>query len=83
MSDKIDIKNIEGVRLDLDSMVVNTDNSADVTITTADHVNSWNTNILPGYTESIDHSEEIAELKKEIKALKDMIAEHILLGHQE
>ena len=27
------------------------------------------------------HSEEIAELKKEIQELKDMISEHILLGH--
>jgi len=30
-----------------------------------------------------DQSEEIAKLKKEIQELKDMIAEHILLGHQD
>ena len=30
----------------------------------------------------IDQTEEINNLKKEIQALKDMIAEHILLGHE-
>lgn len=40
-------------------------------------------NAPPWNIKPIDHAQEINDLKKEIQTLKDMIAEHILLGHQD
>ena len=83
MSNEIKIKGTDGTPLNLDDLVVDDGNhtgGGNGLIHT-----STSQPILNPYwqPEAVSHHEEIAELKKEIQALKDMIAEHILLGHQD
>lgn len=46
------------------------------------YTTTGNTAIAMNNTGTSTYAEEIKQLKKEIKELKDLIAEHILLGHE-
>ena len=88
MSDKIVLKDTDGAILNLDDLVVN--DTTDGSMTTFRGGSSIGASIDvsshsfgPAWQDPVDHSVEIASLKKEIQELKDMLAEHILLGHQE
>lgn len=85
MSDDKKVKESD-IKINLDDLVV-ASGSSNITIDPTYSGSSQGILVSDDYTvgpnwpDVIDHSEEIAELKKEIQALKDMLAEHIMLGH--